>query len=334
MSNRSIHDIFSLLRVDYKHVFVVPLIRFNYPKTDYLYLLYSSLLQDHVDVEIHSTSAAGHIKFVFAQILGKNPVLHYHWLEFQDYKSLIGMIYKIKLIWIYKLLGGNLVWTIHNIKPHDGKWLSLHLKLHRWMANKADKILVHTSSQIKQVCRTYLAEENKILVHPHPTFPHEITEKKTAIELLNSRYELNIDHNIKIVGSFGAISNYKNLLENIRILDELNFKGIYLIFGYVKKGQKELHSQLNRLSKQYSWLVYKPEFIEEIDVPKIMNSIDICLFNFKDISTSGGVELALSYRKKIIMPRKGTLVDLESIHGVHLFSNENELKSQLCFLLD
>ena len=65
-----------------------------------------------------------------------------------------------------------------------------------------------------------------------------------------------------------------------------------------------------------------------------MNSIDICLFNFKNISTSGGVELAKSFNKTMILPRKGILIDLESTQSAHLFSDEEELKSHLKNLLD
>lgn len=334
MKPHSIHEIFSLINLGYKHVFVVPLIRFNYPKTDYLYLLYTSLLEKHSGIYVHSTSALGHIKFLFAQLLGKKPILHYHWLEFQDYKSLLGMIYKIKLIWLYKFFGGKLVWTIHNIKPHNERWLNLHLRLHCWMAKKANKILVHSTSQVQEVVTKYRVKEHKIIVLPHPTFPSEHIEKRAAIDLLNSKFELDIDYKLTIIGSFGAISNYKNLLENIRILEEVNFIGKYLIFGYVKKGQKKLHTQLTQLSKKHSWLVYKPGFVEEIDIPAIMNSIDICLFNFKNISTSGGVELAKSFNKTMILPRKGILIDLESTQSAHLYSDEEELKSHLKNLLD
>ena len=72
MKPHSIHEIFSLISLGYRHVFVVPLIRFNYPKTDYLYLLYTSLLEKHLDIYVHSTSALGHIRFLLAQLLEKN----------------------------------------------------------------------------------------------------------------------------------------------------------------------------------------------------------------------------------------------------------------------
>ena len=39
----------------------------------------------------------------------------------------------------------------------------------------------------------------------------------------------------------------------------------------MKKGQKELHAQLIQLSNKHTWLVYKPGFVEEIDIPVIMN---------------------------------------------------------------
>jgi hypothetical protein len=79
--------------------------------------------------------------------------------------------------------------------------------------------------------------------------------------------------------------------------------------------------------------MYHPEFVLEQDIPSIMNAFDYCLFNFKDISTSGGVEMARCYKKKIIAPRKVILTDSEHEPNVHLFSNSTELKNILQTLL-
>lgn len=333
MSDHSLHDIYSRIQAGYKHVFVVPLIRYDFPKSDYLYLLYSSFIEDKPEVSIHSTSAMGHLKFLLYQVLGKRPILHYHWLEFQDMKSLFGMIYKVKIIWFYRFLGGKIIWTIHNLKPHDGLWLGFHKKLHRWMAKKSDVILVHSTSQIDEVCNRYSIEHSKIEVIPHPVFPAEITDKSSAIDVLNSRFSLNLKPSMNIVGAFGAISKYKNFEKTIEALDESNFSGKFLIFGYVKKGQQSVHNFLDHASKKYSWLIYKPGFVQEKDIPAIMSSMDFCLFNFTDIHNSGGIEMARSYKRKIIAPRIGILKDLESHEDSYLFSNQDQLKTLLKSLL-
>ncbi len=334
MSDQSLHDIYSRVLDGYKIVFVVPLIRFDLQKSDYLFLLYSELFNKEPDINIHSTSALGHWKFLLSQIFGNKPVLHYHWLEFQDVKSMLGMIYKMKLLWLYKLFGGKLVWTVHNLHPHDGKWLNVHRILHRWMAKKSDQILVHSKSQINQVSESYDVNSEKIEIIPHPAYPAEIISKKKAVSKLNSKFDLSLDENKIIVGSFGAISAYKNFEQSIKLLDQIGFTGYFLIFGYVKKGQLPLHNRLEEVAKKYDWLIYCPGFVEEEEIPSIMNAIDYCLFNFRDIFTSGSVELARSYKKQIIAPDIGILNDLNTQKNVRLFKTDEELKALLTSLME
>ncbi len=326
MSDHSLHHIYKTIKADYKHIYVVPLIRFDFPISDYLFLLYAPFIAKHPKITVHSISVWGHWKFVLAQLIRKKSILHYHWLEFQDFKSLTGMIYKLKMIGLYKLLGGKIVWTIHNITPHDKKWLQAHAIMHRWMAKISTKILVHSYSQVTLITTLYSIPANKIEVVSHPKFPATFFDKKEARNELFKKFRLKINHEIPLIGAFGAISAYKNFEKTIQILHEIDFRGAFLVIGYLKKGQDQIHQTLSEYSKKYDWFMYHPEFVLEQDIPSIMNAFDYCLFNFKDISTSGGFEMARSYKKKIIAPRKGILTDFEGEPDVHLFSNSTELK--------
>jgi len=112
-------------RTGLTHLFVVPLIRFNYKQSDYLYLLYKGIIEDpESPFNVHSTSILQHFKFVWYALRKRDVLLHYHWLECTDLKSLSGMAYKLICIALFKALGGNLVWTIHNIMPHDRRYRS------------------------------------------------------------------------------------------------------------------------------------------------------------------------------------------------------------------
>lgn len=324
MTAHSLHALFTKVLPSYEQVFVVPKIRYNYPNTDYLHLLYAPLIASNPDIKIKSISALQHWKPVLFRFTKSKSILHYHWLEFQDYKSALGMVYKILCLWKYKLFGGKLVWTIHNLKPHDGKWLSIHQILHKWMAGKAELILVHSENVINEVSQLYECDKNKIEVYAHPKFPAELKKRDEAHSYLFEKFGLKIHPAKKVLGSVGAISNYKNFLSTIKLLKEIDGNFVYLIFGYVKKGQSELHRTLLSYAEELDWLYYVPGFVDENDLPFIMSSFDICPFNFEEITTSGGVELSLAYNRIIVAPRLGSLHDKEDLQQVHLFSDQVE----------
>ena len=148
MEAKSLTELYSQVNKHFSKVFVVPLIRLKFPKTDYLYLFYKDILASSGEISINSISVFGHYKFVYEAIINKDTILHYHWLEFQNGKALLGMPYKLLCIGLFKLLGGNIVWTIHNLTPHDRKYLKFHKLIHKWMAKKASLLHVHSKTAI------------------------------------------------------------------------------------------------------------------------------------------------------------------------------------------
>jgi len=329
MADHSLHDIYSRVLPSYKKVFVVPLIRFSYPTSDYLYLLYKPFFEKDKGIEIESISALRHWKFVWQQISGRDSILHYHWLEFQDLKSMLGMVYKIACIALLKLFGGKLIWTVHNLKPHNKKWLGMHQKMHSWMAQKSDLILVHSKHVIEDVIRYYSVSANKIVVHAHPRFPANIIPKEKAISKLNSKYNYSLTKDDLVLGFFGAISSYKKIPETIKLLNGEKFNGKFLVFGYIKKGEQKLDQQLREMANTYEWFNYSPGFLEEESIPVVLSAFDWFLINYEEFTTSGSFELAHSYKRKIIAPKKSSILDYEGQENVFLFSDEEELKESI-----
>lgn len=304
-------------------IFVVPLIRYDYPTTDYLYLLYKDLLADK-QININSLSAFAHIKLILAPLTDKHAILHYHWLEFQDLKSGIGLIYKLICITLFKAFGGSIIWTVHNLYPHNKKWRHQHKKLYQWFAGICDMILVHTPKAVELVSKEYEVDSKKIRVYPHPQFPARFIEKTEAVSHINTIFGLQLTPKIPTIGCFGAISAYKRYPELIGIVDQLSVAKQMIIAGYVKKGMQEIDAKILESSKSRDWLYYHRGFISEDLLPNLMNAIDVCVFNFDDILTSGGIELALAYNKPVVAPRLEALMHYETHSNVHLFNSENE----------
>lgn len=325
MEVSSLKELYSKVSEHIEIVFVVPLIRYSFPKTDYLFLLYKDLIEDQ-NIAVESISVFGHFRFVIKSIVFSNTILHYHWLEFQDIKALLGMPYKLFCIALYSLFGGSIIWTVHNLMPHDHKLPKLHLSIYKWMAKKASFIHVHSSKSVELVSNTYDISPDKIVILNHPKFPAEIIPEKVARKQFLSHYgngRTDLESPVFLV--FGGISEYKGIREIIELLVSQNHNFTLIIAGYVKKGQDELHKFIVNKTIDDSRVLYVPTFIPEEHYSLLLNSADTCLFNYNEILSSGGVHMAVAYKKRIIAPNKGDIQELENHEDVSLFNSREEM---------
>ncbi|REL38269.1 glycosyltransferase [Rhodohalobacter sp. SW132] len=310
-------------------LFVVPLIRFNYKKSDYLYLLYKEILEnDESRYRVHSTSISEHWKFVWNAFRGKPTILHYHWLECSDFKSLLGIVYKLFCIKLFKRFGGKIVWTIHNKMPHDRRFKNINESIRSSMAQRADLLHVHCNTAKRELCKFFDQPESKFSVIPHPEYPAEKLPRKKAIHKLNRKRDLQLSADDQIFLMFGNISSYKQIDKVAKLFEQLPENKKLIIVGPVKKGQMVYYHKIKKISSNSSNIRLIPHFIPEADVPLYHSAADCVLFNFRDILTSGGVALAQSYDVPIIAPSKGCLSELNG-DNVYLFENEDELNSRI-----
>lgn len=330
MQVSSLKELYSRVNKHFKKVFVVPLIRYDYPKTDYLYLLYEDMILHANEIEVKSISVFNHYKFVIAAIFSNKSILHYHWLEFQNIKALLGMPYKMICIGLYKLFGGTIVWTVHNLKPHDKKFLDFHHFIHKWMAKNASIIHVHSPSACSVVSEYLEVLTDKILVLKHPEFPFDSVPKEEAIQDFLANYgdgRTYLEKPVFLI--FGGISEYKGIREIIEFLTSKENNFTLIIAGYVKVGQESLHRFIIKKTIDDNRVIYIPSFIPEEHYPHLLQASDICVFNYDEILTSGGVEMAKAYQKKIIAPNRGCLQDLKDYSNISLFNTKNELEELL-----
>lgn len=321
MGYSSLEKVYEAADARAKVIYVVPLIRYTHKQTDYLYLLYKDLIASDT-YKIESISIFNHFKLITGILRNKNAILHYHWFEFQDFKSLAGMPWKVFCIWLFKKLGGTIIWTIHNEFPHDRRFFSLHSLLHKKMAQWSAKLHVHCKRAVNIMHERLKVPEEKFFVHPHPSYPATVLPREEAIQLINEAYQTQINPAVPVVLMFGNISRYKQLINAAESILELPFDCLLLIVGPIKKGNFGLFKQLRKIEKNSSRILVIPKFIPEIQVPWFHNAADICLFNYREILSSGGVHLALSYQKTIIAPNKGCLTELGEKKNVHLFEDE------------
>jgi glycosyltransferase involved in cell wall biosynthesis len=328
MKASSLDEVYTSVNPEAEIIYVVPLIRYSHKKSDYLYLLYEELIESQ-KYRIESVSVFNHFKLITGKLTRKNAILHYHWLEFQDLKSLMGMPWKLCCICLFKLLGGNIVWTLHNEFPHDQKYLKLHSFLHRKMASWADALHVHCSSAVKTMSEKLHAQTEKFWLVEHPDFPANPTLKNKAKKYLNNEYGIQFRSKFPVFLMFGNISRYKQIEKVAESIIEENLDCTLVIAGPVKKGNNELYKELEMLAEQDQRIHLVPRFIPEKHVSWFYSASDICVFNYREILSSGGYHMAKAYKKTVIAPDMGCLSDEKNKPMIHLFKSQKEMVEML-----
>ncbi|MEQ8525505.1 glycosyltransferase [Gracilimonas sp.] len=328
MEVTSLKEIYASVNEDARIVYVVPLIRFSHKKSDYLYLLYKELIEGK-EYDIQSISVFNHFKLVAGILSNRQAILHYHWLEFQDFKSLLGMPWKMLCLYFFHKLGGNIVWTLHNEFPHDQKYLGLHSYLHKKMASWSKVLHVHCEKAVKLMSNRLEVSEDKFRLIPHPDFPAEPIDKDIARDKLNEHYNCELKPDLTTILMFGNISRYKQIEKVSDLVIELKQECKLLVVGPVKKGNMKLFDQLEARQKKSNRIKVIPHFIDEKQVPWFYSAADLCVFNYREILSSGGYHMAKAYHKKIIAPDMGCLSEEGKETNVDLFTTQDELSQLL-----
>lgn len=318
-----LQDLYSDLQEGHFTLFVTPPIRYAYRRSDYLFLLYKNLLTSS-DFKITNVNTLGHLKFVLWALVGKKSIVHYHWLEFTGFFNGFTYLFKVFCLWVYKKLGGKIVWSIRNKLPMDctNEWI--HFKTRKWLAQKADRLLIECESALAEISTYFNVHIKKIRVWPHPTYPPQLMPRAAAVEAINHRYHVNIKVQDRLFLMFGHISPYKQIDKVCEIFMNEPIQKKLIIVGPVKNGQMKYYKKIKKLSRQKDNIVLIPQFIKEECVPEFMNATDYVLFNYRDVLSSGGVPLARSYEKPIILPKKGCLKD-HTGENLRFFTSQEEL---------
>ena len=309
-----------------KHVtvFVAPPIRFGYKQSDYLYLLYKDLFRLD-QFRFRSITRFRHFIPVISSIRKQPSIFHYHWLECTGFFNLFTFFYRMLSLMLYKWTGGKLVWTMHNKMPLDCKYKKLNYAARRWLAGNAERIHIQCESAIPEMAFFYRVPEEKFRFIPHPKYPPELMPRASAVEAINLRFGCNIKMQDRLFLMIGHISPYKQICQVCDIFINQPIQKKLIIAGPVKKGQMKYYKKLKKKIRGVENIILIPQFISEECVPEFLNASDNMIFNFTGLLTSGGVHLALSYKKPVIVPDNSCMRELNRKEMI-FFSTFDELK--------
>ena len=227
-------------------------------------------------------------------------------------------------LFLLKLIGTKIVWTVHNKYHHERYYHRTEKILNIIVANLVDDVTVKCVSARDTIVSLYrIRNPSKITVVPDgnyiDSYPNQVTRT-------DARDRLGIDDEFVYL-FFGMIRPYKGvttLIEEFRTIDN-NQCSLWIVGNPTVEAMGE---QVQSDADQDDRIETRLEFVPTDKVQVYMNAADVLVLPYNDILNSGSVHLGLSFGLPIIAPRLGCIPETIPDSNL-LYDPEDDLRSKL-----
>jgi len=245
----------------------------------------------------HYSTPFNFLKVVLLKMRGYE-IIHIHWIYIFPFSFLMKIF-----VGFSKMLGYKMVWTIHNILPHEPT--EKDVEKSRWLYENVDYRFIHYKSNLGKLKRILNVELKNIEVIFHPVFidsyPNEINSEE-------AKKELKIPKDKKVLLCFGMIRKYKGMELFADALEKLGDEYIGIIAG--KGVNEEVLKYLKKKEKKLNNFMLVDEYVQDDKVQVYFNACDVVVLPYTNITTSGVVLLAYAFRKPVITTNLGGMPEV------------------------
>lgn len=241
-------------------------------------------------------------------------ILHIHWPEAFYRWSGIGTLEERKTRFIesvknYKTKGVKLVWTIHNLHPHENPNSKLDHEVYQFLADNTDIMHHHGEKSIELMHNMYTLPGNiEHIICPHGHY----LAYPSGIPRSEARKKLNIPDDAFVYTHFGAIRGYKGLDKLFDAFKQVKHKNKWLLVAgncrsITGKGawRDKLALKLARLSS--SRMTLHLQAVPDNQIQNYMAATDCLVLSHTRGLNSGVAVLGMSFGKFIIGPKLGCI---------------------------
>ncbi|WP_458108817.1 glycosyltransferase [Arthrobacter sp. R3-55] len=233
-------------------------------------------------------------------------ILHIHWTSFilqgitsyatakkkiQDFRTAVGDI---------KSKGGKIIWTLHNIIPHDSRYPDLEMQIQQYLAEEADVLHVLSDASAEMMSAALTIDKNKLVNVPHPNYRLTYEDYVTRS---NARLEFGIGPNDRVYVLLGALKAYKGLDRLLKAFDEFSSQDPdtrrVLLVGGMADDSQEVADFVKKCLKHPNVLI-EPKKVPNHLVQNYMRAADIGLAPYTRMLNSGAVLLYQSFDLPVI----------------------------------
>lgn len=253
-------------------------------------------------------------------------LVHLNWFEnvddssfFRAFRSFIRKMFVLTIIhWSKK----KLVWTMHNRTSHEKKTGFFSRTITQFLIRWADRIVIHN-----HLSADILSEKNpnapkKSFYLPHPEFIDvygpPMQQKKTSPTTVLSLLFV------------GAVKPYKNLELLAQAVRPFGDRVSLTIAG--QPDPSAYGEVISEIASSIGNIKLMLDFIPDDELPQIIGASDLLIlpYDLKSSLNSGTALLAFSYKKTVICPEIGTIMDMgeakQYVFHYHYSSEQEHLQ--------
>ncbi len=243
---------------------------------------------------------------------GVANILHLHWLEVLYSAPTRGRAIRrlatvlAGLAWV-KVRGGKIVYTVHNLHPHEQDAPALNRVANAALSALVDALHVHDEEAKRGAARVYGRPE-RIYVIPHGSYvgayPNDCTRQE-------ARARLGLAEGAVAYLCLGQIRRYKGIEDLIFAFKQLSTDGgncLLVLAGHVH--DPVYATSLSELTRGQEGIHTWFHYVDDAELQYFMNACDVCVLPYRDITTSGAAILAFSFGKPVVAPALGGFPEL------------------------
>lgn len=241
-----------------------------------------------------------------------------------DWKIFLNYVKRSLMLFFFKITGKKIIYTFHNVHPHNMKKFKWADKLISKLCICSDRIVV-LCDYSKEILKKYINED--ILVRKMSVIPPASYKGCYEEKPIDFRKKWNISNDACVMGYVGSVQPYKNI--ELIIEAAKSFPDIYFVIaGNV--GNKKYKAELLEKSKKCKNIVPIFRYINNDELPAFIRNCNFIItpYDIRSSLNSGVAILAFTYGRTVICPLIGTLRQMGTLDYVFTYEYQYDSEHQ------
>jgi beta-1,4-mannosyltransferase len=234
-------------------------------------------------------------------------VVHVHWLNVVTMKAQDEAAARqaakefLERLHGMKARGARLLWTVHNILPHDTPYAEVDTELRQAVADAADRIHVMSPRTRELAAPWFELPEQKVFVVPHPSYQGVYPSWMSREQ---ARLLLGIPPGTVVFLIIGAMKPYKGITELLDAFDELSRRqpGRFLLLVAGRPNSDAETDRFQARALTHAAVLAALERIPDDEMQVYLRAADIAVFPYRRSLNSGALALTLTFGLPAVLP--------------------------------
>ncbi len=224
-----------------------------------------------------------------------------------------------ELLDAFQEAGGRLVWTVHNVLPHDPAHVECEVALASRLADGADLVHVLSHATLPAAAPYYEIDPARTVCIPHSSYRGIYPD---WVSRAGARRRLGVAPDESVVLAVGQIRPYKGIDRLLDFADRAGRPHLRLMVAGAlgrQPGSESLAARLSTAPRTTSLT----RRLRDDEIQVWMRAADIAVLPYVRVLNSGAFLLAESFDLPVVAPRTGALVEREASPHVRLFDEDD-----------